>query len=63
MTYVLTAVSMFWNFVFAVSFTFLTIFVVLAYTDPTALDSLVHQAHDVIPAFIDRVTHTVKTAI
>jgi hypothetical protein len=42
------------------SFILCVLFVFLAYTNPTQLDTMVHQAHEVIPAAIDSVTRHIE---
>lgn len=63
MTYVATFVRLSWTAVGVLSFIMFAMFIVLAYTAPENLDALVHQAHDVIPAAINKIVNTVKSLI
>ena len=60
MTVIKTAASLASDFVTAVCLSFVALFVALAYFEPTTLDMLVHQAHDVIPQVIDNTIAFVK---
>lgn len=48
-----TAASLVSDLVMALGLSFLVLFIALAYFEPMLLDTLVHQAHDVVPTVID----------